>query len=847
MAEIFVGGTGSFVGEAWVGTQADPVEFVPSHRRATLAALIAAWMPLPVYPQRARASVVPSFAPPGGGGGGTVVHEYTSGSGTEVAPAGAISCFIEMVAGGGGGGCRSTIGGGGGSSGSWATKDVACSAGDTASYAVGSGGIGDSNPAIAGNGTDGGNSTAAAISGFSSFSTITCNGGIAATTSVGATGPVAGTGGNTNDAGTDGSSGPDGPGGFSFYDPFGNGGSGGDDTGSAGANGSGGMVRFTYTIAADTFVPSPRRAAVLALVAVSSWAAAAVAVAPQRISPSVVPTLTVDDENPASRPQESIVAPWRPTLSWGTQPRRLVAHLPGVSVDQPPVRSALSPANRSVLDRWQLPAWPSQSERFSAQDTGASVDAPPVQSAIGASTRALLDRWSLPTWSSSHAPSTAQDAGASVDNPAPLYRARLIALVAQSWPQPSWSAQWARQLTPPSVDDPPFSAAHAVPYPAPVSWPSQSSPRLVPSTPVAADDPPFAQPHPRPYPAPLSWPAQASLKLTPPASVDDPPRLSRVSAAWSFPSWPAPRPVAIAPLIPAAADPPFSGRPPAAPLPLPSWPSQRSPQVASLLAAAAVVNDPPFGQPRPLAAVAPVSWRPPRSALIAPLVAVTEAQPGRPAAIAAIGALWAPQPVAQPVRRGLPPVVLAADPPPPRAPVAVPSWSLSWPVQSAPRAASIVGSIDPPPPSDRPIVPFPVQTWSHQAAPRSLAWLSAVVQIEPLSIEPVLAHWRVPAAFIAQQRRPSVVAPLTPPPPVNDPPWRSRAWSTSIGVSWSSWWVASWPSQRSGFSATGVRNAPVTGEFAYYGQAVLTEFAGPDQTLVFDGYAQLAEYTQRLR
>jgi len=193
---------------------------------------------------------------------GTVVRSYTSGtSAIETAPAGAVSCTITAVAGGGGGGYRSLGGGGGGGgAGSYVTYSVACSAGNTATYTVGFGGIGDTLNSNSGDGTSGGNTTVVATSGFSSFALITCNGGAAAASVIGAAGGVAGSGPGTHTAGADGFTsdpcvGEPTAGGGSLDPPYGNGGFG-FLTG-AGGDGAGGRITFTYTTADGTLLYKP--------------------------------------------------------------------------------------------------------------------------------------------------------------------------------------------------------------------------------------------------------------------------------------------------------------------------------------------------------------------------------------------------------------------------------------------------------------------------------------------------------------------------------------------------------------------------------------------------------------
>jgi hypothetical protein len=183
-----------------------------------------------------------------------VTHTYTSGSGNETVPTGALNLVLTVVGAGGYGGNSYTdfgsdnySSGGGGGGGGYALKTIAVSSGDwgaTIAYAVGT--------STGASSTSSGTLAAGAIS-------ITANGGSNGgdgTSTQGGAGGSGGsaTGGNTNTSGTDGDPGLNsgssgisgGTGGYSAEGTYGNGGNGADAPGSANAP-TYGLIIFAWT------------------------------------------------------------------------------------------------------------------------------------------------------------------------------------------------------------------------------------------------------------------------------------------------------------------------------------------------------------------------------------------------------------------------------------------------------------------------------------------------------------------------------------------------------------------------------------------------------------------------
>lgn len=173
----------------------------------------------------------------------SAIYIYTSGSGTQAAPTGAINVTIEVWAGGGGGGFSTGPTAGGGGSGAYVESGYACSAGQTLNYSVGAGGAASTTP------TAGGNSTVTA--GTLAITTMLANGGGSGFPGTGGA-PGGASGGNTlNTTGNAGGVPTAGapiagnvPGDGS---PYGGGGIGGSGSSHPGSTGHAGAVVFYYT------------------------------------------------------------------------------------------------------------------------------------------------------------------------------------------------------------------------------------------------------------------------------------------------------------------------------------------------------------------------------------------------------------------------------------------------------------------------------------------------------------------------------------------------------------------------------------------------------------------------
>ncbi len=190
---------------------------------------------------------------------GTTVVDRDSGSGTEVAPAGATSVVPESVGGGGGGGANATPqGGGGGGAGYCKDNSRAVASGDQCAYVIGAAGTGETGNTAA-NATDGGTSTVKTGTGAYAGINHSATGGGKTNTSIGGSGgiPTGGTNANTTgNLGNGGGSccGPGLGGDAGQIIGSGNRGKGGNGNSGSGGNGIAGRARFTYTTSSGSYI-----------------------------------------------------------------------------------------------------------------------------------------------------------------------------------------------------------------------------------------------------------------------------------------------------------------------------------------------------------------------------------------------------------------------------------------------------------------------------------------------------------------------------------------------------------------------------------------------------------------
>lgn len=192
--------------------------------------------------------------------GQSISHSFTTGSGTETAPAGRTSCRIRIYGGGGGGGWRSSASlfGGGAGGGAFSEKTVSVTPGDQCAYVVGAGGA--RGGTTGSDGSDGSQSSATGSTGGFTGIAMTAGGGKLGKGLTPFTAGVGGSalGGTTNTSGgnaaaEDGGAAPGPDGGLggigaSHIGPgnYGGGGCGGDNTTNGGFAGAGGYVVFDY-------------------------------------------------------------------------------------------------------------------------------------------------------------------------------------------------------------------------------------------------------------------------------------------------------------------------------------------------------------------------------------------------------------------------------------------------------------------------------------------------------------------------------------------------------------------------------------------------------------------------